>query len=143
MSREAYFTLDLSLYSENITDIIAAFNNAGWGWRDEVKEYLPLHDDDMFDYQEEQIPVEQLFSVIERKQECGELCGVRLYHRYSDRGIVLLAKNTKEVMVSIDINRKLLCGDFTDISWYVENIAAKLDYAGCTVFSLEYHEYIG
>ena len=46
-------------------------------------------------------------------------------------------------MVNIIINRKTICGDFTDISWYIENIVAKLEDIGCPVQSLDYNEHIG
>ncbi len=143
MAREASFTIDCSLYSSSIAEIISAFNKIGWGYQGDVKEYLPLHDDDMFEWQSETITIDELLSIITNKQECGELCGVVLYHQGSDRGIDLLASNTKEIMVNIIINRKTICGDFTDISWYIENIIAKLEEKGCLVQSLEYNEHIG
>lgn len=143
MAREAYFTIDCSLYSSSIAEIILAFNKIGWGYSENVIEYLPLHDDDMFEWKSEHITIEELLSIVTNKQECGELCGVALYHQGSDKGIHLLAGNTKEITVNITINRKIICGDFTDISWYIENIVAKLEEIGCLVQSLVYNEHIG
>ena len=143
MAREASFTIDCSLYSSSIAEVISAFNKIGWGYSDNVRDYLPLHDDDMYEWQAEAISIEELLSIITNKQECGELCGVALYHQDSDKGIHLLASNTKEIMVNIIINRKTICGDFTDISWYIENIVAKLEDIGCPVQSLDYNEHIG
>lgn len=143
MAREAFFTMDLSLYTDSLTKLISAFEQTGWLISDAGAEHLPLHDDDDFDWQQDKLTEEELFSLIEEKQKCGELCGLILYHQETGRGIHLLARTTAEVMVSIDIYRKTICGDFTDISWYIENLAAKLEAIGCTVFSLEYHEVIG
>lgn len=142
MGRQASLTLDCSLYSDSIADIITAFNQIGWGYQGDIKKYLPLHDDDMFEWQAEAVTIEELLSIITNKQACGELCGVVLYDQNSDRGISLLAKDTKEIMLNIMINRKTICGGFTDISWYIEHIAARLEKTGCKVQFLEYSELI-
>ncbi len=143
MAREADFTIDCSSYSNSITQIIDALNRIGWGYSDEQIEYLPLHDNDSFDWQKKTISVEELFSIISQKQELGELCGVVLYHQNSDKGVTILARNTKRFIVNININRKTICGDFTDISWYIENIIAKLEEIGCIIESVDYSEVIG
>lgn len=142
MARESYLVLNCSLYSESIAEVISAFNKIGWGFA-EKKEYLPLHDNDDFDWQSGLLSAEEVLSLISQKQALGELCGVILYHKVSGRGISLLAKSTDDIMLNISINRKILCDDFTDISWYIENIAAKLESIGCTVGALEYSEIIG
>ena len=143
MAREAYFVLDCSLYSNSIAKIILAFNQIGWGSSDNQKEYLPLHDDDNFNWESQSLSVTELLSIISDKQKCGELCGVILYHQNSDKGISILAQNTKEVQVNININRKIVCNDFTDASWYIENIIAKLEDNGCIIQSMNYQEIIG
>ena len=143
MAREAYFVLDCSLYSNSIAKIILAFNQIGWGYSDNQKEYLPLHDDDNFNWESQSLSVTELLSIISDKQKCGELCGVILYHQNSDKGISILAQNTKEVQVNININRKIVCNDFTDASWYIENIIAKLEDNGCIIQSMNYQEIIG
>lgn len=142
MGRQASLTLDCSLFSASIADIITAFNQIGWGYQGDIKEYLPLHDDDMFDYRADPISVGELLELINEKQACGELCAVVLYDQDSDRGIHLLAKDTKEITLNLMINRKTICGGFTDISWYIEHIAARLEETGCIVQSLEYDEFI-
>ena len=143
MAREAYFVLDCSLYSNSIAKIIMAFNQIGWSYSANQKEYLPLHDDDNFNWESQPLSDTELLSIISDKQECGELCGVILYHQYSDKGISILAQSTKEVQVNININRKIICDDFTDASWYIENIIAKLEESGCIIQSMNYHEIIG
>lgn len=144
MSREAYFIIDCSLYSDDICRIISALNSIGWKYSaDGQSEYLPLHDNDSFDWKKDRLSDDELFSVISEKQQAGELCGVILYHQETGRGVALLARNTKEIMINININRKTLQGDFTDLSWYIETIAVKLEETGCTVQSVRYTEIIG
>ena len=143
MARESCFVLDCSLYTDSIVQLIRAFHQIGWSCFGDRKAFLPLHDDDNFDWQTLPITDEELLSLIAEKQACGELCGVILCHQHSDAGVSLLARNTKEVQLNPGINRKTVCGDFTDASWYIENIAAKLEEIGCTVQSMEYSEIIG
>ena len=143
MAREAYLILDCSLYTDSIAEIIRAFQQIGWDFADGQAEYLPLHDGDLFDWQAAPLSAEAVLAVVKEKQQCGELCGVILYHRESDRGFSLLAKNTAEIMLDLTVNRKTVCGGFTDASWYIAHTAAELERIGCTVQRLEYSECIG
>lgn len=52
LDMEASITLDFSLYSENITDILKAFQKIGWNIynsKEEV-EYIPIGDDGMYNW---------------------------------------------------------------------------------------------
>ena len=143
MAREALLTIDCSSYSKDIADIIMLLNKIGWGYAGNQMEYLPLNDNDMFDWKKEALSLEKLFAVISEKQNVGELTGVILYHSDSDKGITVLARNTKEINLSIDINRKTLEREYTDISWYITNIVAELEENGCMIEHLGYREQIG
>ena len=46
-------------------------------------------------------------------------------------------------MLNLTINRKTVCGDLTDVSWYIEHTAAALERIGCTVQAINYSEIIG
>lgn len=149
MAREASLTMDCNLYTEDLTVIIKAMNDIGWGFADDKMEYLPVGDNDLFNWQSDPLSYEKLFDIISEKQGKGELCGVILYHKESGRGVSLLAENTHEIMLSLNIDRKTVTeeyegnADFTDFSWYIENIVLKLQHMGCDVFSLNYNEYMG
>lgn len=149
MSREATLTIDCSLYTDDLNVIIKAMKDIGWGFADGKMEYLPVGDNDLFDWQTEPLSYEKLFGIISEKQRKGELCGVMLYHRDSGRGVSLLAETTREITLSLTVNRRTITEerakntDFTDASWYIENIVLKLQRMGCEVFSLNYNEVIG
>ena len=144
MAREADFIIDCSSYSGSITKIIDALNKIGWNYsKDGQIEYLPLNDNDCFDWQKDSLSTEELFSIIDQKQEQNELCGVVLYHKTTDRGITMLVRNTKEIMLNIDVNRKTIYQEFTDVSWYIEMIFAKLKDISCNVESIKFNEIIG
>ncbi len=152
MAREPLLILDCSSYSKEITDIIKLFNEIGWVFKNEKMEYLPLNDCDMYCWQEEALSFDKLFSVVSQKQKNGEQIGVILYQNNSDKGTTFLAKNTDEILLCLDINRKVIDGDFsgiswggdyTDISWYIINIVAKLEKVGCVLQQIKYEECIG
>lgn len=143
MAREAILSINCSSYSDSIVDIIALLNKTGWGYKDDKMEYLPLNDNDMFDWKKEPLSLEKLFSLISQKQDNGELVGVVLYHKNTDKGITFLARDTKEIDLSLDINRKKLQNEYTDISWYIMNIVADFEKNGCVIQHMEYQENIG
>lgn len=70
-----------------------------------------------------------------------------MYCSYSSEGFDLIAKNTEEIRLSLDINRRLLESsdheDSTDIGWYVENIIHKLRQDNCPVDYYKIEEYEG
>ena len=141
MSRSASLSLDCSLYSSSITNIITLFNKIGWGFVDNKMEYLPVNDNDMFDWPKEPLSLEKLFSIISQKQNNGELIGVVLYHNKSDKGIDFLASDTKKINLGININRKKINNKYTDISWYIMNIVAELEKCGFRIENYKFYEY--
>ncbi len=46
-------------------------------------------------------------------------------------------------MLNIDVNRKTMRQEFTDVSWYIEMIFAKLKDISCNVESIKFNEIIG
>lgn len=96
----------------------------------------------MFDWQNEPLSLEKLFSVISQKQNIGELIGVMLYHSNSDKGVTFLARDTKEINLGIDINREKIKNTYyTDISWYIMNIVAELEKCGFRIENYKFYEY--
>ena len=143
MAREAILTIDCSLYSDSIAKIIKLFNEIGWVYTDNQMEYIPLNDNGMFVWVKEQLSFESLFSIIAQKQDAEELIGIALYHKDSNIGITILTRNTKEINISLNINRKKLDEQYTDVSWYVKNIIVMLEEMGCIIENYTFQEYIG
>ncbi|MGN1119417.1 MAG: hypothetical protein ACI4Q4_03595, partial [Oscillospiraceae bacterium] len=123
--------------------LIKLFIKTGWIFRNNSMEYLPPNDRGMFNWQSEELSYEKLFSVILQKQQTSELIGVCLYRENTDIGITLLAESAEKISLLLNINRKTIARDFTDISWYIANTAAELEQNGCVVENLEYCEYLG
>ena len=143
MAREAILSIDCSRFMNDIADVIKLFNRIGWNFTGNQMEYLPFKDKDMYDWKKEQLSEDILFSVITQKQAAGEVIGVVLYEGNTGVGITFLAENTKEINLSLDVNRRKLDEEYTDSSWYVMNIVKRLEAAGCVIEHYEFREWIG
>ena len=147
MAREALLEINCSRYSERIVDIIKLFDQLGWKYYDSEKNivYLPLGDDDSFDWRKEFLSENELHKLINNKQDNFEQIGLRLYYENSERGFVLLAKNTKEIVIDLNISRRTVENNresITDVGWYFNNIVQKLNDSGCPVDYIKFEEYI-
>jgi len=98
------------------------------GWKIEKNNkifYLPLGDDDLYDWQEKNSKDIDIWRIISRKETLQEVIGINLYWRDTDIGLSTLIFNNTEISFSISINRvkiNLAEFDITDINWYLERI---------------------
>ena len=106
MAREAILEINCSRYSERIIDVINLFNEVRWKYYDAEKniEYLPLGDNDDFDWQKKFLSENELQELINDKQDTFELVALNLYYENSEEGLTLLAKNTKKIAIDLNIN---------------------------------------
>lgn len=147
MAREALLEINCSRYSERIVDIIKLFDELGWRCYDAEKNivYLPLGDDDKFDWQKKFLSEIELHKLINSKQDNFEQIGLNLYYENSEEGLILLAKNTKEIVIDLNINRRTVENNresITDIGWYFNNIIQRFKERGCPVDYIKFEEYI-
>lgn len=147
MAREAIIEINCSRYSERIIDLINLFNELGWKYYNTEKkiEYLPIGDDDAFDWQEKFLSEDELQELINYKQNNFERVGLNLYYENSEEGLTLLIKNTKEIIINLSINRKTVENNresITDIGWYFNNIIQKLKERECPIDYIKFEEYV-
>lgn len=147
MAREAILEINCSRYSEKIIDVINLFSELGWKYYDDEKniEYLPLGDDDEFDWQKEFLSEKELKELINNKQDRYERIGLNLYYENSEEGLTLLAKNTKEIVINLNINRRTIENSrdsITDIGWYFNNIIQKFKERECPIDYIKFEEYV-
>lgn len=149
MAKEAFIEMNCSRFSDKLIDMIDIFQKIGWTYynpRHKI-EYLPLGDDGDYDWQEDSMSGREIKRLLNKKQKNNEMIGISLYCSYSSEGFDLIAKNTEEIRLSLDINRRLLESsdheDSTDIGWYVENIIHKLRQDNCPVDYYKIEEYEG
>lgn len=140
---EALMTLDCSDYSESIADVLKIFQQIGWYiYNSQGKvEYLPIGDDDEYDWQCDEISESELYDIISKKIAGKEQIGINLFYYGGTEGISLIANNTSQILLSITINRKTIKGKYTDMSWYLENIIYKLLKIDVRLLSYKIEEY--
>lgn len=59
--------------------------------------------------------------------------------------ILKMAKNTKEIIIDLNINRKTVENNresITDIGWYFNNIIQNFFERGCPIDSIKFEEYV-
>ena len=146
MAKEASIEINCERYSRRLSEIIELLDMIGWGFFDEDDnvEYLPLGDRGDYNWQiGASMSKGELYRLIGRKQERGEMVGLVMYYCDTDVGITLLAENTASIMIMLNINRRTLGEDFyeiTDIGWYTSNLVHKLIRNGCPVDLFQYEE---
>ena len=130
-------------YSKSIIDILKAFKKIGWDiYNLEGKvEYLPVGDNDKYDWQWERMSDTKFYDIISTKIANKERVGVDLFHNSGVEGISLLAYNTNQITLSIFINRKLMDERHTDMVWYLKNIVYRLMDIGVELLSYSLKEY--
>ena len=140
---EALLTLNCSNYSENMADILKLFQQIGWEIYNPQRkvEYLPIGDDDQYDWRCEEISEVKLYGVISEKIAKKEQIGVNLFYSNGTEGISLMAYNTSQIMLSITINRKTVKGKYTDMAWYLEKIIYKFLNIDVRLLSYKIEEY--
>ena len=147
MAREAMLEINCGRYSKKIMDVIDLLNKIGWkyfNYNNKV-EYLPLGDSGDYNWQEELLSKKELQDLINKKQDNLEIVGLNLYYKNTGEGMTFLAKNTEEVLIDLDINRKTIENNresITDVGWYIENIIQKLIEEKCPIDFFRFEEYV-
>ena len=140
---EAVMEINCSGYSDNMIEVLKIFKQIGWDVynpQGEV-EYLPVGDDDMYNWQCEKMPESKLYDIVSEKMALKERIGVNLFYDNGIEGISLLAETPKQIVLGISVNRRIRKGRYTDMAWYLENIIYKLLDIGVRLLSYELREY--
>ncbi len=113
MAYEAFMVIDLGLYTDKIREVINIFRTIDWGIYNPSNkvEYVFLDEKDDYDWQESYMTEKELYDLIDLKQASGEGIGLSMFYQGSPEGVEILARNTREIMVNICINRKTILAD--------------------------------
>lgn len=125
--------IDIKLYiknnisNQNITqtDILKIFKKSQWKFADAQGQqtYLPLHDDESYDWNYGNFGDKYLFDIFELKEIAKEIIGVRLFWENSDLGIDLLISPDLTMTFSIERgNRPVTHYGITDFDWFLSRI---------------------
>ena len=117
--------------------------------------YLPLGDDEMFDWTYDKIDVRSLMKILEEKELRDECIGVGVTWQDSDIGGTILLYSNKEraekrihssMSFCLDGNRKILLDDghskITDVNWYLTKILPIFNQNDTIVEYYTYKEHI-
>ena len=82
---EASISLNCSAYSKDLIEVIKLFKLIGWGIYNSKGqvEYLPVDDNDMYNWQCEIISELELYNIISKKITNGEVVGISLFYNNS------------------------------------------------------------
>lgn len=125
-------SLNLKLDSKEVIhskDIINLLINGGWSIvKDEKIILLPLHDDDMFEWTETKISINEFFKLIDEKENFKELIGVELAWSNTEIGGHILLYSGREFSFELNINTQYVQKELRipDFNWYAERIFAIL-----------------
>jgi len=127
-------------------EIIKLLLKSGWSINDhDEMSYLPLHDNEMYNWQREPINEDKLFKILTEKAKLKEPLGVCITWKDTNIGGSLLILSDTELSLGININRKTiaLCNDtvITDVNWYLSKINPILSYGnGIIITSTNFNE---
>jgi len=126
MSVSAHITWAIHKKNPKMTwvEIIQFILSKGWSINvDERMSFLPLNDNDMYDWQYEEVNEERLFKILSDKDGLNESLGVCITWNDSGIGGELITLSEREIMFSISINRQTISlsegGIITDVNWYL------------------------
>lgn len=147
MAREAMIELSCICEKKEIMYLIDLLCDGGWTVYNKKNniEYLPVGDDDDFDWQEDNITYEELRNIVEMKQQRDELVGVVLFYEGTSHGIDILLKDLQNVIISIDVNRNRIGEErdsLTNFEWYFSKIIMVLNKEESLLFSYKFEDYM-
>ncbi|MEK4367583.1 hypothetical protein [Paenibacillus sp. FSL R5-0473] len=124
--------------------ILRKLEDFGWSYNDQGKvTYLPIGDDNYFNWQNKSIPLEELLKILVIKDNQKELIGVAMTWKDTDVGGTFLIEENGTILMSPDINRKVLdvesYNSITDVNWYVTKL---IPVFGQLFESISYNEHV-
>lgn len=95
-------------------------------FKDENITYLPIDDNEMFNWSSEKMEYDEFMNLIANKNKEKDIIGVVLYWNKTNIGITLLFNNSdsKNLSIGIDFDRKYIDEESktVDFNWYFSNI---------------------
>lgn len=114
-------------------EIIILLLRFGWNIEKNSKiTFLPLNDDDMFDWTSSDITFDDFIKLVEEKENAKEIVGVELYWKSTDIGGHLLMYNNSDFSIEFNINTKYVeeMIKIPDFNWYAEKTIPCLNQGG-------------
>jgi hypothetical protein len=145
MSNSATIDINILLNDSpiNVVEIINKLIDFGWSLNDNGQiSYLPLGDNDDFNWIRENISKEKLMNILIKKESQNELIGIAMTWNTSEIGGEFLFWGRGEISINLNINKKLQNNLFTDVNWYLEKLIIAFIDMGLKIEKYTYQEYI-
>jgi hypothetical protein len=131
MSHAAGINISMSSNTKSTIELIEILLNNGWSVKDQGHiSYLPLGDEDAFNWQHVAIPSwPKIVEILKQKEKNREMIGlVMTWKDVNIGGEFLFFPDGRQLAISWSANRRTLkhCADFTDHSWYLSRILTPL-----------------
>lgn len=135
-------SIEIELVGIDITKTIQALLNNGWTFNDNGhKSYLPIGDNDSWDWCWDSLTDEELLYILKKKEELGEIIGVGITWLDTARGGELIFENNKLLIFNLSNNRLVGESSITDFEWYLKRIVGVFDKNEMEVKSIKCYEY--
>lgn len=139
-------SMDLKINTESITfilDVIRLLLAFGWRFNyDGAVFYLPVGDDDDFNWHSDDISDDELLDILREKERLGELIGVAMTWKNTGIGGEFLFRQDGSFSVNLSINRRKVKEGFTDATWYFSRIIPALAVGKINIESIEFSEHV-
>ncbi len=126
--------------------VIKQLINYGWTLNDNgYTTYLPLDDDDNYNWTQESIGEESLMAIISQKELKREVVGLAMTWEHTGIGGAFLARIDGSVSVNLTINRKcieLSENKFTDVNWYLHKLLFAFDNTEFSIETFSFEEHV-
>ena len=148
MSLDISINIKLARKGDKKIDTVTLLKNLiSGGWNivnNNSISYLPIGDEGDYDWQEDEMTIDDFFNIVRIKEENSEVIGVMIRWKDSEIGGSFLIYSNLEMTFSICINRKKIKlgnnEEITDINWYIERLIILLKSKNYIVESFSYEE---
>ncbi len=135
-------SIEIEFVGIDIIKTIQSLLNNGWTFDDNGhKSYLPIGDNDEWDWSWDLLTNEQLLNILKKKLELGEVIGVGITWSDTERGGELIFENDKSLILNLSNNRLVGESSITDFDWYLRKIINVFDQDKIEVQSIKCYEY--
>ena len=135
-------------FASNTKDPLAVIQhllNNGWTFNDSNSIwFLPLNDNNRFDWQKEPLHTwQEVVKIIEKKTNVNEIIGLVLtWQETQIGGDFLFFPDYKSLSINLNVNRQRLSSDLivTDHNFYLQKLVPLLQSAGLTLEAIEFSD---
>lgn len=148
MSTTASIDIEILNNSDYIVSAVYLMDemlNKNWNVRYNGKiNYLPLGDEDLFEWTENILTEDQLREIIKQKELQNEIVGIVFYWDDTNIAISMLKFQDNQISFNLNINRVVIDSmkstNITDVNWYLTKIIPCLNTEKSKICSVKFNQ---